>query len=51
LAVQIEVGRILGREGRPSEKLVRQLAEYWRPHRGAAAIFAWHHYGADSDPV
>ena len=51
LAVQIEVGRILGREGRPSEKLVRQLAENWRPHRGAAAIFAWHHYGADSDPV
>ncbi|WP_375419971.1 DNA-3-methyladenine glycosylase family protein [uncultured Sphingomonas sp.] len=51
LAVQIEVGRILGHEGRPSEKLVRQLAENWRPHRGAAAIFAWHHYGADSDPV
>ena len=44
LAVQIEVGRILGLEERPKEKLVRELAEPWRPHRGAAAIFAWHHY-------
>ena len=44
LAVQIEVGRILGRAERPSEKLTRELAEPWRPHRGAAAIFAWHHY-------
>ena len=47
LAVQIEVGRILGHEARPSEKLVRELAERWRPHRGAAAIFAWHHYASD----
>ena len=44
LAVQIEIGRILGHESRPSEKLTRELAEAWRPHRGAAAIFAWHHY-------
>jgi DNA-3-methyladenine glycosylase II len=43
LAVQIEVGRILGLEGRPTEKKIRELAEKWRPHRGAAAIFAWHH--------
>ena len=49
LAVQIEVGRILGQETRPSEKLTRELAEAWRPHRGAAAIFAWHHYGAGAD--
>ena len=45
LAVQIEVGRILGHDARPSEKLTRDLAERWRPHRGAAAVFAWHHYG------
>ena len=45
LAVQIEVGQLLGMEERPSEKRVRDLAEPWRPHRGAAAIFAWHHYG------
>ena len=43
LAVQIEVGRILGLPDRPTEKKVRELAEPWRPHRGAAAIFAWHH--------
>lgn len=47
LAVQIEVGRILGLEARPSEKRTRALAEDWRPHRGAAAIFAWHHYKVD----
>ncbi len=47
LAIQIEVGRILGHDARPSEKLTRELAEAWRPHRGAAAIFAWHHYQAE----
>ncbi|QBM74726.1 DNA-3-methyladenine glycosylase 2 family protein [Sphingomonas sp. AAP5] len=47
LAIQIEVGRILGHEARPSEKLVRELAEAWRPHRGAAAVFAWYHYQSD----
>jgi DNA-3-methyladenine glycosylase II len=49
LAVQIEVGRILGHEARPSEKMTRALAENWRPYRGAAAIFTWHHYGAGAD--
>jgi DNA-3-methyladenine glycosylase II len=43
LAVQIETGRILGIEGRPDEKTVRALAEPWRPHRGALAVFAWHY--------
>jgi DNA-3-methyladenine glycosylase II len=43
LAVQIEIGRILGLEERPSEKAIRALAEPWRPYRGAAAILAWHH--------
>lgn len=51
LAVQIEVGRIMGLEARPSEKLTRELAEAWRPHRGAAAIFTWHHYNSDMDVV
>jgi DNA-3-methyladenine glycosylase II len=44
LAVQIDVGRIMGLQERPVEKLVRQIGEAWRPHRGAAAVFAWHHY-------
>jgi DNA-3-methyladenine glycosylase II len=44
LAVQIELARIFGlADARPSEKAIRALAEPWRPHRGAAAIFAWHH--------
>jgi DNA-3-methyladenine glycosylase II len=46
LAVQIEVGRLLGLAERPDEQATRRIAEAWRPHRGAAAIFAWHHYGA-----
>ena len=44
LAVQIDVGAILELPERPSEKTVREIGEAWRPHRGAAAIFAWHHY-------
>ena len=44
LAVQAGVGRILGLEERPSEKQVRAMAEAWRPHRGAIAIFTWHCY-------
>ena len=47
LAVQIEIGRILGLAQRPSEKLTRAVAERWRPHRGAAAIMAWHHYNTE----
>ena len=47
LAVQIEIGRMLGHDERPSEKAIRELAEAWRPHRGAAAILAWHHYKVD----
>lgn len=49
LAVQIEVGRILGWPERPSEKAVRDIAERWRPHRGAAAVMAWHHYNTKMD--
>ncbi len=44
LAVQIELGRMLGLADRPSEKQLRELAEPWRPHRGAAAVLAWHSY-------
>lgn len=51
LAVQIEVGRILGLEARPTEKQARALAEAWRPHRGAAAILAWHHRRFQDGPI
>lgn len=43
LAIQMEVGRILNLPEKPTEKRIRELAEAWRPHRGAAAVFSWHH--------
>jgi len=46
LAVQIEIGRLLGLEAKPSEKQLRDMAEAWRPHRGAVAILAWHSYNS-----
>lgn len=51
LAVQIELGRITGLESRPAEAFVRRHADKWRPYRGAAAIFLWHHYGVARQPV
>lgn len=42
LGVQAGLHRILDLEARPNEKGTRALAESWRPHRGAIAIFAWH---------
>lgn len=44
LAVQIDVGTIMQLDQRPDEKQVRAIGEAWRPYRGAAAVFAWHHY-------
>ena len=46
LAVQISIGQILGLKERPTEKQLRELGEAWRPHRGAAAVLAWHSYNA-----
>lgn len=46
LAVQIQIGRLLGLEDRPTEKLLREIGERWRPHRGAAAVLAWHSYNS-----
>ena len=44
LAVMAGIGTILGLPERPDEKATRALAEPWRPHRGAVAIFTWHCY-------
>jgi DNA-3-methyladenine glycosylase II len=46
LAVLIEIGRLLGMADKPSEKQLRELAEAWRPYRGAAAVLAWHSYNS-----
>ena len=47
LAVQISIGRLLGLDDRPSEKALREMGERWRPHRGAAAVLAWHSYNSE----
>jgi len=46
LAVLIEIGRLMGLPEKPSEKQLRELAEAWRPYRGAAAVLAWHSYNS-----
>ena len=44
LAVQKATGKIVGLDEVPSEKETRAIAEGWRPHRGAMAVFTWHAY-------
>lgn len=44
LAVQVGLAKLLALGQRPSEAQTRALAEPWRPHRGALAIFTWHCY-------
>ncbi len=46
LAVMVELGRLMGLPDKPSEKQLRDLAEAWRPYRGAAAVLAWHSYNS-----
>lgn len=46
LAVKVEIGRLFGLGDKTSEKQIRDVAEQWRPYRGAAAILAWHSYNS-----
>jgi DNA-3-methyladenine glycosylase II len=46
LAVMVELGRLMGLADKPSEKQLRELANAWRPYRGAAAVLAWHSYNS-----
>jgi DNA-3-methyladenine glycosylase II len=46
LAVQIAFQRLKRLDARPPAKLLRTLAEPWRPLRGVGAVFLWHLYGA-----
>lgn len=46
LAVLVELGRLMGLKEKPTEKQLRELAEEWRPYRGAAAVLAWHSYNS-----
>jgi DNA-3-methyladenine glycosylase II len=51
LAVQEGVKRIMLLDERPAEKPTREIAENWRPHRGAAAIFTWHYYATGFEAI
>jgi len=46
LAVQVELGKLMGLDGKPTEKQLREIGERWKPHRGAAAVLAWHSYNS-----
>src|SRR5260221_4682050 len=46
LAVLVKIRRLLGLAERPTETQLRELAEAWRPHRGAAAVLAWRSYNS-----
>ncbi len=48
LAVQIQLGKIMGLDAKPTEKKTREIAESWRPYRGAAAVFTWHCYNIEA---
>ena len=38
---------LLGSPNSSNSNRLRELAEPWRPYRGAAAVLAWHHYNSD----
>jgi DNA-3-methyladenine glycosylase II len=44
LAVQVAVQKMRGLDARPDTKKMDELAEGWRPYRGAAALLMWHIY-------
>ena len=46
LAVMVELGRLMGLADKPTESQLREMAEAWRPYRGAAAVLAWHSYNS-----
>jgi DNA-3-methyladenine glycosylase II len=41
----------MGLDARPAEKELRAMSENWRPHRGAMAVFTWHHRRNSAAPV
>lgn len=44
VAVQEAVRRIKRLDTRPTPQAMDEIAEPWRPHRSAVAVFLWHYY-------
>lgn len=44
LAVQVALKKLKRLRKHPDEKRMDRIAEAWRPHRSAAALFLWHYY-------
>lgn len=44
LAVRAGITRILGKEGKPTPKVVDGWGETWRPYRSVVALLSWHYY-------
>jgi DNA-3-methyladenine glycosylase II len=45
LGIVIGAQYLLGLEVRPAPAEMIAMAEPWRPHRSAASLLVWHHYG------
>ena len=45
LGIVIGAQYLLGLEAKPAPAEIAALAEPWRPHRSAASLLVWHHYG------
>lgn len=46
LALMIGAQRLKKLDDRPNRKTLTEIAEAWRPWRGAAALLLWHYYSA-----
>ncbi|WP_131667864.1 DNA-3-methyladenine glycosylase family protein [Psychrobacter pygoscelis] len=45
LAIKEGARQLLGLEARPTPKQLRDLSQPWSPHRSAASLLLWAHYG------
>ena len=45
LAIKVAAMHLLGLAERPTPKVLKNLSEKWAPHRSAASLLLWSHYG------
>lgn len=50
LAIRAGLQQLKNMRERPDRRLADSLAEPWRPHRSAVAIFVWHYYSSTPMP-